>query len=92
MLTTRDRDEIAKNAQALIRSNTRIGPATCCTLLELWLTYKLELTEDDFDSLVDCLHDHLEKAYDERWRLSPRRDRPALADYESDDDDPTEPG
>jgi len=86
MLTSHDREEIARNAQALIRSNTRIGPATCCTLLELWLTRKLELSEDDFDNIVGVLHDHLERAYDERYRLSQRAPRT----YNDEDDEDTE--
>lgn len=87
-LNQRDRDEIAKNAKALLRSSTHIGPATCCVLLELWLTRKFEITEEDFDNLVGILHEHLEKAYDERWRFGNKEPR----DYNADEDTNTEPG
>lgn len=86
MLTTRDREEIAKNSKELIGLKRHIGPATCCTLLELWLTRKIELSEDDFDYLVGGLHDHLEKAYDDRYRLTARKPK----DYDEEDDEDTE--
>lgn len=86
MLSLRDREEIAKNHRELISAKRFVGPATCCTLLELWLTRKIELSEDDFDHLVGALHDHLEKAYDDRYRLikSPPKD------YDGDDDGDTD--
>lgn len=88
-MTDRDRDEILKNGRALLRNNSHIGPATCCVLLELWLTRKFEITEDDFDNLVGILHDHLEKAYDERWRFGNKR---TPREYDDEDDGDTEPG
>jgi len=90
MLTSRDRDEIAKNAQALIAARRSIGPATACTLIELWLTRKMELTEDEFDFLVGALHDHLERAYDERYRLIQRATKPLRDADEDDEDDDTQ--
>lgn len=89
MLTTQDREEIARNARGLIAAKRTLGPATACTLIELFLTRKLELTEDEFDELVGYLHHHLEQAYDERWRLikdvKPR-------DYNADEDEDTDEG
>lgn len=87
MLNSRDRDEIATNYRSLLKSRSHLGPATCCTLLELWLSRKIEITEDDFDSLVGQLHDHLEKAYDERYRLIARKTRDTVPDYDEDEDD-----
>lgn len=86
MLTIRDREEIAKNHKELISAKRHLGPATCCTLIELWLVHKIELSEDDFDYLVGVLHDHLEKAYDDRYRLTQRKPR----DYDDNDDEDTE--
>jgi len=91
MLTEYDRQEIMRNANQLLRPGyrSRLGPATCCTLIELWLLRKIELTEDDFDVLVDALHAHLEKAYDEKYRLSASRAQP---EGNSDEDEKTDPG
>jgi len=86
MLNSRDRDEIATNYRSLLKSRSHLGPATCCTLIELWLSHKIEITEDDFDSLVGQLHDHLEKAYDERYRLLARKPLDYNADEEEDTD------
>jgi len=88
MLTSRDRDEIASNYRSLLKSRSHLGPSTCCTLIELWLSHKIEITEDDFDSLVGQLHDHLEKAYDERYRLLARKP----LDYDADADEDTDVG
>lgn len=92
MLTDRDRQEIAKNARNLISSRRTVGPATACTLLELFLTNKLQLTENEFDELVGYLHHHLEQAYDERWRLIKDVVPRAEGGYLDDEDEKTDPG
>lgn len=50
-----------------------MGPLTCMCLIELWLTRKLELNHEEFDLIMDQLHDALENAYNDRYRLSPVR-------------------
>lgn len=50
-----------------------MGPLTCMCLIELWLTRKLELNHEEFDLIMDQLHDALEHAYNDRYRLSPVR-------------------
>lgn len=47
-----------------------MGPHTCMALLGLWLERKLELNHEEFDLIMDQLHDCLEEAYNNRYRLS----------------------
>jgi len=46
-----------------------LGPLTSMALLELWFTKKIELTESEFDELVEVVIDRLGEARDDRYRL-----------------------
>lgn len=48
---------------------THVGIATAATLLELWMNRQMDLTEEEYDSLVDAVIELLGATRDEQWRF-----------------------
>lgn len=47
----------------------KLGVVASLTYLELWMMKEVELTEQEFDQLLETIIDYLGDARDERYRL-----------------------
>lgn len=52
---------------------THVGMGVAACLLELWVDRQMELTEEEYDSLVDALIELLGETRNEQWRFAVTR-------------------
>lgn len=58
-----------KQAIKLHGKVTHVGLHVAACLLELWMNRQLELTEEEYDTLVDAVIELLGETRDEQWRF-----------------------
>lgn len=87
-----NRSRVPENFRSLLKSRSAMGPLTCMALIELWVERKLELNHEEFDLIMDQLHDALEDIYNERYRLLPVRTSTGSTLRDAGEDEDTDVG